>query len=89
MKAQEFEQKIIEQININKNGIYEVFVNERDLMEYWGLKDKYKLQVMKKVFVPIFDGNIISLSYEKSRAIRNLLDEAGCETLKEFEEKFL
>jgi hypothetical protein len=86
MKAETFEQKVADQVNLSKIGIYEVFVNEGELRNYWGLAGNTESPMMKKVYVPIFNGEILSISFEKSRAIRNLLDEAGVSTLAELEE---
>jgi hypothetical protein len=80
-----FEEKVASQVNLNKVGIYEAFVNEGELREYWGLEGDTKSPMMKKVYVPVFGGEILSISFEKGRAIRNLLDEAGVDTLDELE----
>lgn len=80
-----FETKVASQVNLNKVGIYEAFVNEGELREYWGLEGNTKSPMMKKVFIPVFGGEILSISFEKGRAIRNLLDEAGVDTLEELE----
>ena len=40
---------------------------------------------MKKVYLPVYNGEILSISFERSRAIGDLLDEAGVETLEELE----
>ena len=86
MKAtNEFDQKIEAQVNINKNGIYEVFVNQGELRTYWNLEGNKDSNMMQKVFVPVFNQKVIGISFEKSRAIRNLLDEAGVDTLTELE----
>ncbi|MEF9476770.1 hypothetical protein OWR28_02505 [Chryseobacterium sp. 1B4] len=37
MNALTFDQKIESQIDLSKNGIFEVFVNEGELIEYWRL----------------------------------------------------
>lgn len=84
MKAN-FEKQVASQVNLNKVGIYEVFVNEGELREYWDLEGDKSSKMMKKVYVPVFGGEILSISFEKSRAIRNLLDEAGVDTLEELE----
>lgn len=80
------EQKIENQVNLNKAGVYEVFVNEGELSEYLGLSTNRESKTMKKVYVPIFNGEILSISFERHRAVRNLLDEAGVDTLAELEE---
>jgi hypothetical protein len=85
MKNETLEQKIESQVNLNKVGIYEAFVNEGELRNYWNLEGDKNSPMMKKVYIPVFDGKIISISFEKSRAIRNLLDEAGCNTLADLE----
>lgn len=80
-----FEEKVESQVNLNKVGIYEAFVNEGELREYWGLEGDIKSPMMKKVYISVFGGEILSISFEKGRAIRNLLDEAGVDTLDELE----
>lgn len=80
-----FEEKVASQVNLNKVGIYEAFVNEGELREYWGLEGDTKSPMMKKVYIPVFGGEILSIYFEKGRAIRNLLDEAGVDTLEELE----
>ena len=80
-----FEEKIATQVNLNKAGIYEVFVNEGELREYWNLSGDRSSKMMKKVHVPVYNGAILTISFERSRAIRNLLDEAGVDTLSELE----
>ena len=80
-----FEEKVASQVNLNKIGIYEVFVNEGELREYWGLEGDKQSPMMKKVYAPVFGNEILSISFEKGRAIRNLLDEAGVDTLAELE----
>lgn len=80
-----FDQKIEDQVNLSKIGIYEVFVNQGELRTYWNLDGDRNSNLMQKVFVPVFDGRVLSISFEKSRAIRNLLDEAGIDTLEELE----
>ena len=82
-----FEQKVEAQVNLNKVGIYEAFVNEGELRSYWGLDGDVNSPMMKKVYVPVFGGEILSISFEKGRAVRNLLDEAGVDTLEELENK--
>ena len=84
MKAN-FEKQVASQVNLNKVGIYEVFVNEGELREYWTLEGDKSSKMMKKVYVPVFGCEILSISFEKSRAIRNLLDEAGVDTFEELE----
>jgi len=81
----EFENDINNQVNLTKNGIYEVFVNEGELRNYWNLEGDLTSSMMKKVYVPVFNGVTVGISFEQSRAIRNLLDEAGVSTLKELE----
>lgn len=81
----EFEKKLESQVNLSKDGIYEVFVNEGELRAYWNLEGNLNSPMMKKCFAPVFNGKILSISFERSRAIRNLLDEANVETLAEFE----
>ena len=81
MKA--FEEKVSNQVNLNKSGIYEAFVNEGELRAYWGLGGNTGSPMMKKVYIPVFGGEILSISFEKGRAIMNLLDEAGVDTLEE------
>jgi hypothetical protein len=78
-----FEEKVASQVNLNKVGIYEAFVNEGELREYWGLEGNLDSKMMKKVYVSVFNGEILSMSIEQGRAIRNLLDEAGFESLEE------
>ena len=85
MKTQDFEKEIKKQVNLNKIGIYEVFVNVGELREYWGLDGDKNSPIMQKVYVTVFDGDILSISFERSRAIRNLLDEACVDTLEELE----
>ena len=85
MTTKTFDQKITAQVNVNKDGIYEVFANEGELRAYWGLSGNLESPMMKKCFVAIYGGEILSLSFERSRAIRNLLDEAGVSTLAELE----
>jgi hypothetical protein len=80
-----FEEKLASQVNLNKAGIYEAFVNQGELREYLGLEGERKSPMMQKVFVPVFGGEILSISFERSRAIRNILDEAGVDTLEELE----
>jgi hypothetical protein len=80
-----FEQKIEAQVNMNKVGIYEAFANEGELRAYWNLGGDTTSPMMKKVYIPVFNGEILSISFERSRAIRNLLDEAGVSTLNELE----
>jgi len=80
-----FEEKLVRQVNLNKVGIYEAFVNEGELRNYWGLGGNTKSPMMKKVYVPVYNGEILSISFERGRAIGNLLDEAGVETLEELE----
>ena len=80
-----FEQKVENQVNLQKNGIYEVFVNEGELRQYWNLAGNQNSNMMKKVYVPVFNGEVLGISFEQSRAIRNLLDEAGVDTLAELE----
>jgi len=82
-RSENFEAKVAAQVNFTKNGIYEAFCNEGDLREYWGLGGDLESPMMKKCFIAFFEGNIISISFEQSRAIRNLLDEAGVDTLDE------
>jgi len=82
-RSEKFEAKVAAQVNLTKNVIYEVFCNEGDLREYWGLDGNLDSPMMKKCYVPVYDGNILSISFEQSRAIRNLLDEAGVDTLDE------
>jgi len=80
-----FEEKLERQVNLNKVGIYEAFVNEGELRNYWGLGGNTKSPMMKKVYLPVYNGEILSISFEKGRAIGNLLAEAGVETLEELE----
>ena len=80
-----FEEKVASQVNLNKVGIYEAFVNEGELRKYWGLAGNTDSPMMKKVYIPVFGEEILSISFEKSRAIRNLLDAAGVDTLEELE----
>ena len=82
-RSEKFESNVATQVNLTKNGIYEVFCNEGDLREYWGLDGNLDSPMMKKCYVPIYNGTILSISFEKGRAIRNLLDEAGVDTLDE------
>lgn len=79
------DQKIENQVNLDKPGIYEVFVNQGELRTYWNLEGSRDTNMMQKVFVSVFDGKVIGVSFERSRAIRNLLDEAGVDTLAELE----
>lgn len=78
-----FEQKIAEQVNLNKAGIYEVFVNQGELREYWGLAGEKESDMMQKVFAVVFEGEVIHLSFEEKRAIAELLDAAEVDTLEE------
>lgn len=87
MTTNEFEKKLDEQVNLNKIGIYEVFVNNNELAEYWGLEKK-AISINQKMYVAVFDGERICLSFERSRAIRNLLDEAGVNSFEELEELY-
>ena len=80
-----FEEKLERQVNLNKVGIHEAFVNEGELRQYWGLGGNTNSPMMRKVYVPVYDGEIISISFEKGRAISNLLEEAGVDTLEELE----
>ncbi len=80
-----FEEKVASQVNLNKIGIYEAFVNECELREYLGLEGDTKSPMMKKVYIPVFGGEMLSISFENGRAIRNLLDEACVDILKELE----
>ena len=79
------EEKLERQVNLNKAGIYEAFVNEGELRKYWGLGGDTKSPMMKKVYLPVYNGEILSISFERCRAIGNLLEEAGVETLEELE----
>lgn len=79
------EQNIESQINTNKNGVYGVFVEQGQLREYLMLPGDKSSKMMQKVFVPVFDGEMLSISFEIERAITNLLSEAGVETLEELE----
>ena len=79
------EEKLERQVNLNKVGVYEAFVNEGELRNYWGLEGNTKSPMMKKVYVPVYNGEILSISFERCRAIGNLLEEAGVETLEELE----
>lgn len=83
--AQIFEEKLAIQVDLSKIGIYEAFVNEGELREYWGLSGDTKSPMMKKVYIPVFAGEILSISFERGRAIRNLLDEAGVSSFEELE----
>lgn len=85
--AKQFESKIEAQVNLNKVGIYEAFVNQGELRNYWGLDGNLESKMMQKVFVAVFNNEILSISFEKGRAIRNLLDEAGVDSLSELENK--
>lgn len=87
MTTNEFEKKLDEQVNLNKIGIYEVFVNNNELAEYWGLEKK-AISINQKMYVAVFDGERICLSFARSRAIRNLLDEAGVNSFEELEELY-
>ena len=80
-----FEEKLERQVNLNKVGICEAFVNEGELRQYWGLGGDTKSPMMRKVYLPVYNGEILSISFEKSRAISNLLEEAGVNTLEELE----
>ncbi len=82
-RSENFEAKIAGQVNTTKNGIYEVFCNEGDLREYWGISGDLDSQMMKKCYAAIYNESVLSISFEQSRAIRNLLDEAGVDTLDE------
>ena len=79
------EQKLERQVNLNKVGIYEAFVNEGELREYWGLGGNTKSPMMKKVYLPVYNGEILSISFDRCRAIGDLLEEAGVKTLEELE----
>ena len=79
------EEKLERQVNLNKVGIYEAFVNEGELIKYWGLRGDTKSPMMKKVYVPVYNGEILSISFERCRAIGDLLEAADVETLEELE----
>lgn len=81
--TKEFESYLESQVNLKKSKVYEVFVNQNDLQHYWMLPITTP-SIMQKVFVPVFGGRIIGISFEFSRALRNLLDAAGCESVNEF-----
>jgi hypothetical protein len=70
------------QLNLNKNGIYEVFVRPSELAAHWGTTHT-GMDIMTKMFVPVFDGEYCHLCSSKGRAIRELLDMAGVETLED------
>jgi len=78
-------EKLEEQINLKKTGVYDAFVNEGELRAMWGLRESIKLNRQLKVFVPVFRGEILSLSFNESTAIMTLLEEAGVETLEDLE----
>jgi hypothetical protein len=80
-----FEEKLEDQVNLEKIGIYEAFVNEGELRTYWGLSGDTESPMMKKVYLPVYHGEIVSLSFDRGMAIRNLLDAAGVDSLDELE----
>lgn len=77
--------KIENQVNLSKNGIYEVFVNEGELREYWGIDGDKESPLMKKMFVAVFAGETCGLSFERGRAIGNLFEAAEVESFEELE----
>ena len=79
------EEKLESQVNFNKVGIYEAFVNEGELRKCCGLAGDTKSPMMKKVYVPVYNGEIISISFDRGRAIRSLLEEAGVKKPEELE----
>lgn len=84
--AKQFEAKIESQVNLNKDGIYEVFVNQGEYRSYMNLSSE-KSNMMQKMFAVVYSGEVIGISLERGRAIRNLLDEAGVDSLSELENK--
>jgi hypothetical protein len=80
---EEFEEKIKSQVDLKKTGVYEASVNEGELRTYVGLGGNTKAPRMLKIFTSIFDGEIISLSFSKSKAVQALLVKIGFETLEE------
>lgn len=87
MTSIEFEKKLESQVNLDKMGIYEVFAENNELAEYWGLKKK-EMSIMQKVFVAVFEGEIVAISFERRRAAMELLDAAGVSNFEELEELY-
>lgn len=85
MNTLNFDQKIEAQIDLAKNGIFEVFVNEGELRKYWELDGDKNSNINKKMYVAVFNGETCGLSFEISRAISNLLEAADVESLEELE----
>ena len=78
----QLDQKLQEQCKLD-TGINEVFVNQNELADYLDLAQRYPAGQMQKIFLPTYKGEIVSISFEKSRAIANLLAEAEVDTLEE------
>ena len=65
-------------------GIVETFANSVELANYLEVEAP-KMSINQRVYLPVIDGEIIGISFKRGVAIRNLLDEAGVETLEELE----
>jgi hypothetical protein len=66
----------------NECGIFETFVDSKELREYWGL-EKSETAIMQRVFVVVAYGEVTNISFERSRAISNLLNEYDVTSLQE------
>jgi hypothetical protein len=83
-----FNEKLESQVNLKKTGVYEAFVSSDELRKYWGLTRNTgdnKVKMMQKVYLPVYGGEILTISLERHRAIRTLLDAAGVSSFEELE----
>ena len=85
MTTAEFNKALEAQVDLTKVGIYEAFVKQGELRKYWELEGDHDSQMMQKVFLPVFDGEIVCISLEKRRAITSLFEAADVESFKELE----
>ncbi len=84
-----FEEKLEAQVNLNEPKVYEAFVNQNELAEYLELSSRVTEGQMQKVYLPVFEEEIVSICFSQDKAIAALVNEAGVDTIEEFIEEFV
>lgn len=79
--------EILGQASSKKDGIYEVFLNQNNYLNYFGCEKKAS-SIMQKFFVIVFQGeNMGTIFISKSKAIAEFLDLNGVSSFEELEAK--
>ena len=83
----QLENQIESQINLQKDGIQEVFVNQNDYLNYMGCSPVAK-PMIQKMYVVIFNGKCtFTIFTAKSKAIAEFLDLNEVSSFEELEAK--